>query len=487
MATESHPPSFSRGRKWNIAFNVTLAILVVIALAVMVNYLSGRYFKRLHLSSNARIELSPRTVSLVKSITNRVDVILYYDRDESLFSDISELLKEYRSTNPKLSVSTVDYYRDPGAALEIKAKYNLGASTNKNFVIFDCEGRSKIVDGKTLAQYTLEQVPNSTEREFRRKPVTFNGEMMFTAALFSVINPQPLKALYLTGHGEPSLTDASEAGYQTFASVLKQNYISVEPLTLTGSNAVPDDCNFLIVAGPTVPIPSFELEKIDQFLAQGGRMLALFDARTAAQAVGLEAILAKWGVRVGLDLVVDSEHMVPGKRDLVISAFTLHPVLNPIVGSGLYFVIPRPVSHETNQLEHAEVAVEEVAFTGENAFLYSDKTQQMRRRSVMVAVDGSARPAVRERGTTRMIVAGDSFFLSNHQIEILSNRDFLNSAVNWLGERNVMLQGVGPRPVQEFRLVVTQSRMQTLQWILLGAIPGGILLFGGLIWLSRRK
>jgi hypothetical protein len=106
---------------------------------------------------------------------------------------------------------------------------------------------------------------------------------------------------------------------------------------------------------------------------------------------------------------------------------------------------------------------------------------------LMVAVERAPTKVITERGTARLLVLGDSIFLGNHQIESGANRDFANLAVNWLLERNVLLEGVGPKPVTEFRLLIPQSRMQTLQWILLGAIPGGILLFGGVIWLSRRK
>jgi LPXTG-motif cell wall-anchored protein len=34
---------------------------------------------------------------------------------------------------------------------------------------------------------------------------------------------------------------------------------------------------------------------------------------------------------------------------------------------------------------------------------------------------------------------------------------------------------------------MTTSQMTTVQWILLGAMPGAVLLFGGLVWLRRRK
>jgi hypothetical protein len=35
--------------------------------------------------------------------------------------------------------------------------------------------------------------------------------------------------------------------------------------------------------------------------------------------------------------------------------------------------------------------------------------------------------------------------------------------------------------------LITQTQQQQLRWILLGALPGAILMLGGLVWLVRRK
>jgi len=94
------------------------------------------------------------------------------------------------------------------------------------------------------------------------------------------------------------------------------------------------------------------------------------------------------------------------------------------------------------------------------------------------------------RGDARIIVAGDSLFLGNHYIQGGSsgaNRDFLNSALNWLVDRPQLVDGIGPRPVTEFRLMLTQKQQQQLRWLLLGALPGGVLVLGWLVWLVRRK
>ena len=131
------------------------------------------------------------------------------------------------------------------------------------------------------------ETPDERNCEFRRKPTAFLGEMAFTAALLDVTSPKPLKAYFLQGHGEHQIDSGDElAGYLKFASILHQNYIQSEPLSLLGTNAVPMDCNLLVIAGPREAIPDAELEKIEQYLNQGGRLLALFNFYSVTQGHG---------------------------------------------------------------------------------------------------------------------------------------------------------------------------------------------------------
>ena len=104
-----------------------------------------------------------------------------------------------------------------------------------------------------------------------------------------------------------------------------------------------------------------------------------------------------------------------------------------------------------------------------------------------VAVEkGAIQGVSADRGSTRMVVAGDSFFLANGAIESEANYDFANLAVNWLLDRE-HLQAIGPRPVHEYRIAMTESQVRSVRWILLGGMPGGVLLLGALVWLRRRN
>ena len=106
----------------------------------------------------------------------------------------------------------------------------------------------------------------------------------------------------------------------------------------------------------------------------------------------------------------------------------------------------------------------------------------------MVAVEkGMIRGVSADRGSTRLVVVGDSLFLSNGYIENMAHRDFATYAVNWLLARNELLVGVAPRPIKEYKLTMSQSQRRTVSWILLGAMPGSVLFMGTLVWFRRRK
>jgi hypothetical protein len=221
--------TFSPYRKWGIGLHVSLIIVVVLSVVVMVNYLSRDYFARFHLTDRGRIPLATRTVKFLESLTNQINVTIYFDKNDAIYSMVADLLKEYRQINPKIHVQTIDYLRDPGAAAKLKERFKSLASVEaKDLVLFESQERYRFVDGKALANYVTERVPNAKELEFRRKPVALTAEKAFTSALISVTS-KSLKAYFLQGDGEHDIDSGDEnLGYLKFANVLRENSIQTE-------------------------------------------------------------------------------------------------------------------------------------------------------------------------------------------------------------------------------------------------------------------
>ena len=153
----------------------------------------------------------------------------------------------------------------------------------------------------------------------------------------------------------------------------------------------------------------------------------------------------------------------------------------------MQLILPRPVGRsEFAEPARRRAKVETLMASSPQSTLQNDPAAAPRSYPLMVAVEQQPVPGVvHPRGATRMIVAGDSIFLNNRQIESLANRDFAGYAVNWLLDRTALIQGIGPRPVTEFRLTMTQHQQKDVRWLLLAALPGGVLVSAG--WSGWRE
>lgn len=503
--TTAPSPSFSLGRRLGTGAEVLIACLAVLAVVLMVNYLAVRHYWRTDFSAQQRWTLSPRTLKVLESLPAEVKVLVYYHQDERLYAEVTDLLREYAARNPRLRLELVDPDRQPVEANLARSRYNLAALNQRNLILFDGNGKIKTVYQQDLGDYDLEPTGESSatgQTVFRRRAKNFKGEQLFTSALIQVISPRTLKAYFIQGHGEHDPTGTDDIlGYSRFAHVLRENGLEPATLTLFGTAEVPADCNLLIIAGPRAPFTRDELEKIDRYLNQGGRLLVLLNYRSFGRTLNLESLLAVWGVMVGERFALDPAQATPTSQfqDLVVPITEPHAVTRPLLLGAAHLLLPRVVSAIKSGGRTLEtLKVDEILHTSPEGILVKDvengrpvinpATNPRGRFPLMVAVEKGAVPGVRaERGSTRLIVGGDSMFLSNQLIESRNNRDLGSHCVNWLVDQTYLLSGIEPRPLQEYRLDLTRQQMWTLNTLLLGVMPGSVLLLGALVWLRRRK
>ena len=492
-------PSFSSSRRWSIGLDLFVRTVLVLVVAGLVNFLGAKYHHRFYWSPQTNVTLSPRTLTILRGVTNQLTVTLYYDTHdpENFYQSIVAQLNEYHAANNKIIVRTVDYLHDPGAAEKIKAQYNLPGTTenpnappSKDLIIFDSGQRSIVIPGEAIVESKLQQKapsdPSQKELEFRHKPIWFKGEILFTSKILALTTSQPFKAYFLQGDGEGSLADKGDYGFAKFALTLAQNYVSVQNLELTREAAVPTDCNLLIIAAPKSALRADDLQKIEKYLAEGGRLLALFNYATVNEATGLEPILKRWGVNVLPAIVKDRDNAT---TSVIIRKFSTHPVVNGLTQLKLQMWLPRCIAKTESPAASATAPqIEELAFSSEHSSLDSDPAAPARSFPLIVAVEQKPMAGVTNpRGNTRILVTGDSLFVGNTAIEAGGNRDFVSYAANWLLDREQLVAGIGPRPVTEFRLLLNETQKRELRWLLLGALPGAVLFFGWLVWLVRRK
>ncbi|MDB6026618.1 MAG: hypothetical protein JWM68_2841 [Verrucomicrobiales bacterium] len=500
-AKNSTKPSFSAGNRLLNGFNFCLSIIAAVALLVMANYLASGYPKRFEWTNNSRWQLAPQTTRVLETLTNDINVTVFFDAkaEPEVFGLTTGLLKEYSLRSSHVKVKIIDYARFPGAAEGFLSKYkHLDSLKDKDFVLFENEGRPKVVFANQLSDYDFKRLMAGETNAIPR--IAFKGELLFSSALFSVTHARPFKVFFLTGHGEHDPENSSQdPGYGKFASLLTdESNIQWEKISLQSTNELPSD-SLLIIAGPIKSqILDSEREKIETFLKQGGRMLAMPNSVLQGGNSGLEKILAKWGVEVANNLIADDDQYTVGPNTLLTAALNPeHAITKPFVAEQrqLLLIAPRSISKALDASKSADAPkIEWLASTSPNAVgQYPSETGISRERKgpfhLMVTVEqGGIKGVNAERGATRIVVIGDSLCFDNQVLDKAANHYFANAVINWLTARpTILLDSLGPRPIKQYELIITPSQMRMVQWILLAAMPGAVLLLGGLVWLRRRS
>src|SRR5580704_10223083 len=220
----------------------------------MINYLSARYFLAFPWSIGTRNEISAQSRKLLESLTNDINVVVYYDQNNVLYDRIKGLLKDYQRINPRIKVSLVDYLVDAGEAQKTQDSYRdfMGPGMDTNLVIFSSGSGTNLVHGEELGTFQIE--PGEHTGEYRKVPVYFEGEQKFTSAIFRLINPKPVRAYFLEGlDAVHRLNGTRLEDYKKFNAILQINNVeATNILTLSGTNGVPADCKLLIIAGPGI-------------------------------------------------------------------------------------------------------------------------------------------------------------------------------------------------------------------------------------------
>jgi hypothetical protein len=299
-----------------------------------------------------------------------------------------------------------------------------------------------------------------------------------------------MKAYFLFGHGENDPEeDKSNTGYSKLAAILKNELnCDWQKLTLEGTNNVPADCSLLVIPASAREgrLLGGELAKLGAYLKEGGRVFALLSTRS-----GVENVLAEWGLGLADSRVVDMDkNCVVSPGTFLTAQMMPHPIMNSLASQKmpLMMVFPRPVYEleKSSKLPGAP----EVTILAATSSQGMNEARQTGVFPLLAAVEQGGIQGVDSPGgrSTRLVVAGDSDFLDDQAIDSVGNHYFAQQAMDWLLQRpDIALEGLGPRPIKEYKLYMTDAQAQALRWLFLGGLPGGVLFLGALVWLRRRS
>ncbi|MGQ9661836.1 MAG: GldG family protein [Kiritimatiellia bacterium] len=486
-----------RLRRWLTGLNTFVALLFAFLLVLLINSLAQRYYLRFDLTRRGYYQLSDKSRALLTSLAGELTVVGFLRESESVTHDIRNLLKEYEyiaRQNPSLhmSVEVVDPDRELGRARELSVRYDVREA---GVVVFEWRNRRKFVEIRDILDYEY----SLTSTGIRKRMVGFRAEQAFSSAIHNVVQSATPIVYFLWGHGERDPQDFSnQDGYARLVQTVRRDNVEVRTLLLAEKGGVPPDCSALIIAGPDRPFTKAEIDALEEYLTHGGRVLLLLDV---GRTVGLEPLLLRWGVRLQRDVVVDPARTLTG-REIFLTEYGDHAITRRLGKVATVFYLARSVerneSGDGTDTTPDRPRVTSLALTSaegwadqdlnERPFVFDPNRDRRGPITVAVAVEKGEAGAEVHLKATRLVVVGDSSFVSNAILKSggAGNIAFFMNALNWLLEREILLT-IPPRSPQELRLDMTRRQIYLALLSMAGAGPVLLGLIGTLVAWRRRR
>ena len=474
--------------------NMLVSIILAFIIVILVNYISSKYHAHWNISKSDYYSLSDKTKSLLANLPSEVNLVMFFKKNNLFYDDVKNLLREFsyeieKQKDIRLKITIVDPERDLSEVRNLKQKYGLDKIDT---VLLECNGRTKYIESDAM----IDRKPELTNEGPVSTIVGFRGEEMISSAIQNVINKKRPIVYFLSGHGEHSLSDTgNQAGLSSLGYKVVHDNVEVYSLVLTKQTGIPDDCSALVIIGPNTKFSVIEIDIISTYLEQGGRLMLLLDPRAET---GLEPLLEKWNIKLDADMVVGLT--LTGKETLIMN-YGNHPITDNLKTTSSLFYLPRSVEALVTPNVYERSAdrpyVTLLALTGANG--WADKNLDQRpfkfdkdidRKgpvSVAVAVErGSVSDIDLKIKSTRLVVFGDSYFVSNGALGYGGNIDIFMSSINWLLERSEMLY-IGPKAPGELRLEMSSKMLRNVYLLVVLAIPSVITIFGIIVvWVRRH-
>ncbi|MSR65207.1 MAG: hypothetical protein EXS18_05435 [Verrucomicrobiae bacterium] len=490
---------FRRSRKFAISLNTLLIIVLAAAITGMVNYVSIRHYKRMDWTSSGYYSVSDKTVQLLKTIKEPIQVIVFFQPSQEVYDEVKNLLREYQDKTDKLQVEYIDPNRNIARTRQLAEEFQVSEA---NVVIFargeGANRKSKYVTSSEIIEY------DNSGAMMGRPPQkkAFKGEQAFTSAIQNVLESKQPSVYFLTGHGEGDPEGFDEQfGCSMLGSYLKRENLKVSKLNLATSKEIPSDCDVLVVAGPT-KLPVSDLEVLDRYLQNKGRMMVLLDSQKES---GMNGLLQNWGVAVANDQVIGIFSL--GGMKVLSEAIGLEynlqqPIVKKLADQNTTFPLCRSLEVEAASRSLAPdrpratwLIKSHDQFWGETDIanikkpkfdLNADKKGPL---ILAAAVESGNLPGSDVTlPSTRMVVVGSSLFISNGELpNSPANLDFFLNSVNWLINKPERVMGISPKMPREFRLSLSEPQLQTLKLSLIVGLPGCVAVIGAFVWWRRRK
>lgn len=476
---------------------ILVSAVLLLTLGIMMA-LVMKYNVRWDFTKEKLYSLTQPTVDLLKQLGDKkLEVLAFYPHDDRARESFELFLKQCQLRHPKL----VYNFYDPDRIPSLAKKYHITAPYTVIVRYGDLQ----------------ERIPSVSEENF-------------TNALLRLARPRQMTVCFTATHGEPSVSVENREGMSLLARSLEENNYKVTDALLKESKET-SSCQIFVIAGPHNEMDSDELDYLKKVFNRGGGILFLIDPMDPGQGISFVNFMADMGVTLGQDVVVDKMSKLVG-GDFLVPLVSQYVVDHPITAKfnkPTFFPVARGVNPSTSAPAGLEVVPLALTSTGSWAETnlevlekgeanYEAETDLPGPISLAVAVarkppqspqtkeeptlaaetgktvEAGKVPEASQPGTGkdsnaslgRMVVVGDSDFVTNAYFDLSGNSDLVVNMIQWLVKDDRFIS-IRPRE-PEFKPLFLNERKQVITLLVsLASLPVLFLLIGATRVVLRKR
>ena len=488
-------------------------LAAAVVLAVVVNVLGARHFRRWDWTAEKRWSISPATRQTLESLEQPVDLWAIAGAGDPLEPSLRQLLVAYRAASPRLDVHWLDPERDTVQLLDLQRRFGLEAGRTEDGRVAT-DAVVIVASGDKYWFLTAQDLFEQSDETHVRP----REERALTQALRSVLAGTKSKLCFTVGHGELTLDpgrDEREWLGPLRDLLEKSNYeLSSVDTSLPDAHEPFEGCAAVVIAGPRSPFGRDESNRLRTWMLEGG---SLFAALGPIEAVGdngmaspgLGDVLAPFGIALDEDVVheVGTAASIPDTHG---EGFFLtarpHPVTAGLLAEGSAHP-PRVAAFFTRSLGHvssdgapwaAELlstdsdAYAKTSLVGASGWTDAPPHDPGDPKGPFVVAMAAERPkvALAAGHGPRVVVIGSRFALAEdnwRQPHALHGMAFLvDSALSWLTARPSVVD-VPDKPELAAGMRVSEAGRDEVRRYVLGLMPLAALLMGLAVWAWRKS
>ncbi|MBR5314200.1 MAG: Gldg family protein [Clostridia bacterium] len=458
-----------------------VAIAIVIIVNLFVNQLPTNV-TRIDMSSNDVLSLGEKTEEITKGINQ--DVTVYYIQQHGAEDErVVSLLDKYKALNKKVTVKQIDPAVNPAFFTGEKENAQSGS------IIVESEKRMKII---TVFELYYPGVSESEiayyYQQYGQMPsyTGFALESCVTAAL-NYVTTENLPVMYvLKGHNEYVISD-------TYASYLDAESIEMKDLTLATLEAVPEDCDCLLINLPEKDISEDEAEKILAYLKKGGKLMynSWYKYSLEESHKNLASVMEYYGVK-GIDGLIiegDANMYIPGQPTTMIPTYGSHSIVEPL--KGYYLFTADNCGIEISAELRESLTVTPLLTSSSKSYARPDYTKEPIEKAEG-DVDGPFNLAVaitedNEDGSQTQIVWINSPSLINESLNVYgTNAAMFIYSIGWMCDMEESDLSIDIKSFEQNTMTLTEAQSMLLTIVFMIVLPLIVVVTGVVVWLRRR-